>query len=105
VLVFAPRLSQRLLDEIERRAHDSVPIAEINRRVGRAAAEMRLYKPSYQQVRVLVHAARELRRTAPKPVSTIAAEVVFRVIPTRAAAEYWGEGPPPRLRDRAPPRS
>jgi hypothetical protein len=103
VLVFAPRMPQRLLDVIERRAHDRVPIAEINRRVGAAAAEMRLYKPSYQQVRVLVHAARELRRTAPKSAATVAAEVMFRVIPARAAADYWGEGRRPCLRDRAPP--
>jgi len=103
VLVFAPRMPQRLLDVIERRAHDKVPIAEINRRVGAAAAEMRLYKPSYEQVRSLVHAARELRRSAPKSVTTVAAELMFRVIPPRTAAGYWAEGPTPRLRDRAPP--
>ncbi len=103
MLAFAPRMPQRLLDEIERRANERVPIAEINRRIGRAAAEMRLYKPSYQQVRVLVHAARELRRTAPKSVPTVAAEVMFRVIPARAAADSWSQGRRPRLRDRAPP--
>jgi hypothetical protein len=96
-------MPQRLLDEIERRAFDRVPIAEINRRVGRAAAEMRLYKPSYQQVRVLVHTARELRRAAPKSVPTIAGEVLFRVIPIQSVSGYWAEGPRTRLRDRGPP--
>ena len=40
----------RLLDEIERQSRRSVPIAEMNRCVGRAAAEMGLYRPSYEQV-------------------------------------------------------
>jgi len=32
---------------------------------------MSLYRPSYEQVRVLVHAARRLRRHGRGPVSTV----------------------------------
>lgn len=96
-------MPQRLLDEIERRAFDRVPIAEINRRVGRAAAEMRLHKPSYQQVRVLVHEAREIRRCPRSSVATVALEVAYVPSTARRLLEHWGDGPAPRLRDRAPP--
>ncbi|MBV8562393.1 MAG: hypothetical protein JOZ56_04825 [Actinobacteria bacterium] len=94
-------MPQRLLDEIERRASERVPIAEINRRVGRAAAEMRLHKPSYQQVRVLVHEARGIRRPTAGSIATVALEVAY--VPSRAfrLLEHAGDGPRPRLRDRA----
>jgi hypothetical protein len=97
-------MPQRLLDEIERRAFDRVPIAEINRRVGRAAAEMRLHRPSYQQVRVLVHEARELRRYARPAFATVALEVAYVPSAGWKLLERRGEGPRARLRDRAPPR-
>ena len=103
VLVFAPRLPQRLLDEIERRASERVAIAEINRRVGRAAAEMRLYKPSYQQVRVLVHEARGLRCYAQPSFATVALEVAYVPSMGWKLLERAADGPRPRLRDRAPP--
>jgi hypothetical protein len=104
VLSFAPRIPQRLLDEIERQSRRSVPIAEMNRCVGRAAARMGLYRPSYQQVRVLVHEARRLRRQAPVPVSTVARQVAFRVRPPDAILLRFLEPSAPRLRDRAPPK-
>ena len=72
MLSFAPRIPSRLLDEIERQSRRPIPIAEMNRCVGRAAARMGLYRPSYEQVRVLVHEARRLRKQAPVPVSTVA---------------------------------
>ena len=96
-------MPQRLLDEIERRARDRGPIAEINRRIGRAAVEMGLYKPSYQQVRVLVHEARELRRYAKPSFATVALEVAYHPSAGWKLLERWGDGPRPRLRDRAPP--
>jgi len=97
-------MPQRLLDEIERQSTRSVPIAEMNRCVGRAAAAMGLYRPSYQQVRVLVHEARRLRRQGPVPVSTVAKQVAFRVRPPDAIILRLLELPAPRLRDRAPPK-
>jgi hypothetical protein len=104
VLSFAPRIPQRLLDEIERQSRRSVPIAEMNRCVGRAAAEMGLPRPSYEQVRVLVHAARRLRRRGPALVSTVAMQVASRVKPPDAILLRLLAPPPARLRDRASPK-
>jgi hypothetical protein len=104
VLSFAPRIPQRLLDEIERQSRRAVPIAEMNRCVGRAAGEMGLSRPSYEQVRVLVHAARRLRQRGPVPVSTVMRQVAFRVKPPEAILLRFLAPPAPRLRDRAPPK-
>jgi hypothetical protein len=104
VLSFAPRIPRRLLDEIERQSRRSVPIAEMNRCVGRAAARMGLYRPSYQQVRVLVHTARRLRRQGRGPVSTVALDVAFRVRSPDAILLHFLEPAAPRLRGRAPPK-
>src|SRR5436190_6912561 len=88
VPAFAPRIPPRLLDEIERLAAFERPIAEIARRVGALADAERLTRPSYEQVRIHVHAA--LRRAAPPPTSALphldeAWEVTLRVRPpTRA---------------------
>jgi hypothetical protein len=104
VLSFAPRIPRRLLHEIERQSRRTVPIAEMNRCVGRAAGRLGLYRPSYEQVRVLVHTARRLRRQAPKPVSTVALEVAFRVKPPEALLTRYVAPKAQRLRDRAPPK-
>jgi hypothetical protein len=104
VLSFAPRIPRRLLDEIERQSERTVPIAEMNRCVGRTAAAMGLYRPSYEQVRVLVHAARHLRRRAPTPVSTVAFQVAFKARPPEAFYLRLIAPPRERLRDRAPPK-
>jgi hypothetical protein len=102
VLSFAPRIPRRLLDEIERQSQRAVPIAEMNRCVGRAATEMGLYRPSYEQVRILVHTARRLRRQGRGPVSTVAMQVAFRVKSPDAILLHYLAPPAPRLRDRAP---
>lgn len=65
---------------------------------------MGLYRPSYEQVRVLVHTARRLRRQGRGPVSTVALEVAFRVKPPDAILLHFLAPAPPRLRDRAPPK-
>jgi hypothetical protein len=104
VLSFAPRIPRRLLDEIERQSQRRVPIAEMNRCVGRAADRMGLYRPSYEQVRTLVHTARGLRNAGPPPVSTVACQVAFRVKPPEAILLRLLAPPAPRLRDRAPPK-
>ena len=103
MLSFAPRIPARLLDEIERQSRRKVPIAEMNRCVGRAAGRMGLYRPSYEQVRVLVHAARRLRQRGRAPISTVARQVAFRVKPPEAILLHFLAPPPQRLRDRAPP--
>ena len=99
----APRIPPRLLDEIERLSKRRGPIAEINRRVGRTAAAMGLPRPSYEQVRVLVHVARRYRRFGPKSISTTAVDFAFRLQPPEAIVAQLAAGPPRRLRDRASP--
>ncbi len=104
MVTIAPRIPRRLLDEIERRSSDRGPIAEINRRVGAAAARMSLPRPSYEQVRVLVHAARRLRRRAePSSFATLAAAVAYRTLPPETVVDRLFEPRARRLRDRAPP--
>jgi hypothetical protein len=104
MLSFAPRIPRRLLDEIERQSRREVPIAEMNRCVGRAAADMGLCRPSYEQVRVLVHTARRLRSQGREPVSTVALDVAFRVRPPDAILLHFLAPKPQRLRDRARPK-
>jgi hypothetical protein len=103
MVTIAPRIPVGLLDEIERLSRRRLPIAEINRRVGRAAWRMSLPRPSYERVRVLVHVARRLRRLNPKAYTALAYEVAFRVRPPAALVDRFGEGRRLRLRDRASP--
>jgi hypothetical protein len=70
VLRFAPRISSRLLESIARLDDPDVPIAEICRRVGSEAERLRLPRPSYERVRVLVHAVRAVRRRSRRRPST-----------------------------------
>jgi hypothetical protein len=70
---FAPRISIRLRDEIDRLATKPYEAAEICRRIGERAEEQGLRRPSYEQVRLLVRA----RRNRPRRVST--ARVVLEV--------------------------
>ena len=70
-LAFAPRISHRLLDAIARLDDSRLPIAEVNRRVGREAWRLGLPKPSYQRVRELVHALRRLRHRRPSTTDVL----------------------------------
>jgi hypothetical protein len=63
---FAPRMSMRLLDEIDRLARGHDRAADICRTIGERAEEQGLRRPSYEQVRLHVRRAR--RR--PRRVST-----------------------------------
>ena len=58
VPAFAPRIDRRLVEAIARLDRRDTPIAETNRRVGELAAKLGLTKPSYEQVRAIVHATR-----------------------------------------------
>jgi hypothetical protein len=73
VAFFAPRISTRLLDEIERLACRPYRAAEICRMIGEHAEKQGFRRPSYEQVRLHVCEAR--RR--PRRVST--GEVVLDV--------------------------
>jgi hypothetical protein len=70
---FAPRISTRLRDEIDRLAERPLRAAEICRSIGERAEEQGFRRPSYEQVRLHVKVAR--RR--PRRVST--AKVLLNV--------------------------
>jgi hypothetical protein len=83
---FAPRLSPRLLEAIARLDDRALPIAEVCRRVGAEAERMGLPRPSYQRVRVLVHASRRVPR---RPTTAyVAAEIAFRARPPEDLVEH-----------------
>ena len=74
---FAPRISMRLLDEIDRLAARPERAADICRVIGERAEEQGFRRPSYEQVRL--HVCRARRR--PRAVSTgeVLLDVALRV--------------------------
>ena len=82
----APRISPRLLREIENVDDGRIPIAEICRSIGTAADGLGIPRPSYEQVRVHVHAARRWRRLQPSSAD-LAIDVAFRVKPATAVLD------------------
>lgn len=55
VATSAPRLDSRLIAALERLLRDeSVPVAELNRRLGAVADALALPRPSYERVRLIV---------------------------------------------------
>jgi hypothetical protein len=54
----APRIDPRLVAAVGQFDDGSEPIAATNRRVGRVAEQLGIVRPSYEQVRVLVHSER-----------------------------------------------
>jgi hypothetical protein len=97
VLAFAPRLSPRLVDAIVRLDDRKVPIAETNRRVGEEAARLGLPRPSYQRVRVLVHASRRARQRRGPSVASLLFDVSANVRDPRHVLDrlVTGDGPLP----------
>jgi hypothetical protein len=86
VLAFAPRLSHRLLEALARLDDRTLPIAEVNRRVGAEAERLGLRRPSYQRVRTLVH---ELRRASRGPsTAAVLFEVAVRSRPPEALLDH-----------------
>lgn len=74
---FAPRISSRLHDEIERLALKPYRSAEICRAIGERAEEQGFRRPSYEQVRLLVRRSR--RRPQPVSSAKVLLDVAFRV--------------------------
>ena len=71
-----------MLAAIERIDDESLPIAEVHRRVALMASQLGYPRPSYQQVRVLVH---EHRRTGLAPTAgQILLDVALRTRPPQA---------------------
>jgi hypothetical protein len=81
----APRIGSTLLAGIERLDDDALPIAEVNRRVDALASHLGLVRPSYEQIRVLVH---EHRRPGLAPTAgQILLDVAARSRPPEALLE------------------
>jgi hypothetical protein len=81
----APRISSLLLAGIERLDDERVPIAEVHRRVSALASHLGCTRPSYQQIRVLVHDHR--RRGLAPSAGQLLLDVAFRVKPPEALLE------------------
>jgi len=86
MLAFAPRISPRLLHALARLDDRRLPIAEINRRLGREAERLGLRRPSYQRIRMLVHQLRLYRR---RPTTAgVLLEVAYRSRPPTALLDH-----------------
>jgi hypothetical protein len=82
----APRVHYKLRRELERHYRDDVPIAEINRRIGALADRIGAPRPSYEQIRTLVHELRESR--AQPTTASVAFDVATRVRPPTALVDH-----------------
>jgi hypothetical protein len=81
-----PRIDTRLVAALERLDDRDVPIAETYRRLGRVARHLRLFRPSNEQVRRLVHLARLKGRTP--SAGDILLDVAFRIRPPVAIGDF-----------------
>ena len=94
---FAPRISPRLVDALERIDDDRVPIAETYRKLAAEADRQGLTRPSYERVRELVHGSRR-RRRGPSTTDVLL-DVAFRARPFDAILDHAsGVGVPERRR-------
>ena len=82
----APRLDRRLVAAVAHLDDERYSIAETNRRVGALAEAMGLPRPSYQQVRLLVHEARK-SKTVDREALLLVLDVQFRRRPPEALFE------------------
>ncbi|HEU4449185.1 MAG TPA: hypothetical protein VFR63_04260 [Gaiellaceae bacterium] len=81
---------------MERLHEPPLPIAETSRRVGALAGLLGLPRPSYEQVRRIVHDAR--RRGRRPSTGDILLDVAFRTRPPIALGEHLAGVAPPRRR-------
>jgi hypothetical protein len=89
VVPLAPRTDSRLVAAVERLDRSDVPIAETWRRAGVVAEELGLIRPSYPQVRRIVHAARQRGR---RPTAgDILLDIAFRTKPPQAFIDYLAD--------------
>jgi hypothetical protein len=92
----APRIDSRLVAAIERLDDETVRIAETNRRVGSVAEALGLPRPSYEQVRALVHRARSRGRYP--SAGDVLLDIAFRTRPPTALGEHVAGVLPPERR-------
>lgn len=81
----APRIGPALLAAIERLDDESLPIAEVYRRVAALASHLGYARPSYEQIRTLVHEHRH-RGLAPT-AGQILLDVALKTRPPHALLE------------------
>jgi len=62
--ICGPRIDERLVAALAKLDDPTLPIAETNRRLGVIAESLGLIRPSYQQVRVIVHELRSQKRSS-----------------------------------------
>jgi len=98
VLIFAPRISVRLLQTLDRIDAPELPIAEINRRLGAEAWRLGLPRPSYQRVRTLLHQLRRIRARKGPGTTEILFDIALRARPTEALLDHLSGVGVPRLR-------
>ena len=82
----APRIDSRLVAALGRLDDDRIPIAEVNRRVGEVALRFGLTKPSYEQVRTLVH--RRRARSGGPTTGEVLLDIMLRTRPPDALVEH-----------------
>jgi len=87
VLHAAPRIDPRILAALARIDQPGRPIADTHRRVGSIAERLGLPRPSYEQVRVLVHALRA-RRRGPS-VGELLLDIALQKRPPEAVIELF----------------
>ncbi|MGZ8781919.1 MAG: hypothetical protein ACXWZB_00290 [Gaiellaceae bacterium] len=81
----APRIGATLLAAIERLDDETVAIAEVHRRVSALPSHLGYSRPSYQQVRLLVHEHR--RRGLAPTAGQVLLDVALRTRPPHALLE------------------
>jgi len=81
----APRIGPTLLAAVKRLDDEAVPIAEVYRRVAALASHLGYARPSYEQIRILVH---QHRRWGLAPTAgQILLDVALRSRPPEALLE------------------
>jgi hypothetical protein len=82
----APRIDSRLVAAAERLDDPSLPIMETYRRVARVAGALGLVRPSYEQIRKIVHEAR--RRGRRPTIGDVVLDVAFQLRPPTAILDH-----------------
>jgi hypothetical protein len=90
----APRIDRRLVAAAELLDEKTVPIAETNRRVRALADALGLTRPSYEQLRQVIHEAR--RRGRVPSTGEVLLDIAFRVRPPDALGDHLAGVLPPR---------
>jgi hypothetical protein len=81
-----PRSDERLVAALRRLDDPTLPIAETNRRLGVVAESLGLIRPSYQQVRIILHALRAQQR--PTRVGEMLLESSWRIKSPEAVVDF-----------------